>query len=123
MAYPRQHIFSRTFLHHKRLIVCSAEFLLIPIACIYKLLELIKSFYKNSKDVGMAQKVQKQVKAIHSGELTILPTCKNVAPYSPTSLNVGTMVNAPLCNSLYLFLYILCHPYILAIFVENFYYF
>ena len=33
------------------------------------------------------------------------------------------MVDAPLCNSLYLFLYFLCHPYILAIFVENFYYF
>ena len=47
-------------------------------------------------------------------------TCKNVTPYSPTPLNVGTMVNAPLCNSLYLFLYFLCHPYILAIFVENF---
>ena len=33
------------------------------------------------------------------------------------------MVNAPLCNSLYLFLSFLCHPYILTIFVENFYYF
>ena len=53
----------------------------------------------------------------------MVPTCKNVAPYSPTPLNVGTMVDAPLCNSLYLFLYFLCHPYILAIFVENFYYF
>ena len=52
----------------------------------------------------------------------MVPTCKNVAPYSPTPLNVGTMVNAPLCNSLYLFLYFLCHPYILAIFVENCYY-
>ena len=30
------------------------------------------------------------------------------------------MVDAPLCNSLYLFLYFLCHPYILAIFVEIF---
>ena len=50
----------------------------------------------------------------------MVPTCKNVAPYSPTPLNVGTMVNAPLCNSLYSFLYFLCHPYILAIFVENF---
>ena len=29
-----------------------------------------------------------------------------------TSLYVGTMVNAPLCNSLYLFLYFLCHPYV-----------
>ena len=26
----------------------------------------------------------------------MVPTCKNVAPYSPTSLNVETMVNAPL---------------------------
>ena len=34
----------------------------------------------------------------------MVPTCKNVAPYSSTSLNVGTMVNAPLCNNLYLFL-------------------
>ena len=33
------------------------------------------------------------------------------------------MVNAPLCNSLYLFLSFLCHPYIFTIFVENFYYF
>ena len=24
----------------------------------------------------------------------MVPTCKNVAPYSPTFLNVGTMVNA-----------------------------
>ena len=47
---------------------------------------------------------------------------KNVTPYSPTSLNVGTMVNAPLCNSLYLFLSFLCYSYILAIFAENFYY-
>ena len=30
----------------------------------YRLLEIIKIFYKNSKDVGMAQKVQKQVKAV-----------------------------------------------------------
>ena len=52
----------------------------------------------------------------------MVPTCKNVAPYSPTSLNVGTMVNAPQCNSLYLFLSFLCHPYILTIFVEIFYY-
>ena len=29
------------------------------------------------------------------------------------------MVNVPLCNNLYLFLSILCHPYILTIFVEN----
>ena len=50
----------------------------------------------------------------------MVPTCKNVAPYSPTPLNVGTMVDAPLCNSLYLFLYFLCHPYIPAIFVEIF---
>ena len=28
------------------------------------ILEIIKIFYKNSKDVGMAQKVQKQVKAV-----------------------------------------------------------
>ena len=26
----------------------------------------------------------------------MVPTCKNVALYSSTSLNVGTMVNAPL---------------------------
>ena len=30
----------------------------------------------------------------------MVPTCKNVAPYSPTPLNVGTMVNAPLCKPL-----------------------
>ena len=48
----------------------------------------------------------------------MVPTCKNVTPYSPTPLNVGTMVNALLCNSLYLlFLY---HPYILTIFVDFF---
>ena len=50
----------------------------------------------------------------------MVPTCKNVAPYSPTPLNVETMVNGPLCNSFYLFLYFLCHPYILAIVVEFF---
>ena len=33
--------------------------------CIVQLYkEIIKIFYKNSKDVGMAQKVQKQVKAV-----------------------------------------------------------
>ena len=51
----------------------------------------------------------------------MVPTCKNVAPHSPTSLNVGMTVNAPLCNSPYLFLSFLCHPYILTIFVDNFY--
>ena len=51
----------------------------------------------------------------------MVPTCKNVTPYSPTPLNVGTMVNAPLCNNLYLFLSFLCHHYILSIFVENIY--
>ena len=50
----------------------------------------------------------------------MVPSCKNVTPYSPTPLNVGTMVNVPLCNSLYLFLSFLCHPYILTIFVEKF---
>ena len=71
----------------------------------YIILEKIEIFYKNC------------------GALTMVPTCKNVAPNSPTSLNVGMMVNAPLCNSLYLFLFILCHPYILTNFVENIYYF
>ena len=42
--------------------------------------------------------------------LTMVPTCKKVAIYSPTPLNVGTMVNAPPRNSLYLFLPFLCHP-------------
>ena len=60
---------------------------------------------------------------LHSGALTIIPTFKDVGLYGATFLHVGAMVNAPLCNSLYLFLYFLCHPYILAIFVENFYYF
>ena len=44
----------------------------------------------------------------------MVPTCKNVVPYSPTSLYLGTMVNAPLCNSLYLFLSFFMpslHPY------------
>ena len=57
----------------------------------------------------------------HSGSLTMVPTCKNVALYSPTPLNVGTMVNAPLYNSLYFFLSFLCHPYILTIFAEKLY--
>ena len=48
----------------------------------------------------------------------MVPTCEIVTPYSTISLNVGTMVNVPLCNSLYLFLFILCHPYILYIFAE-----
>ena len=49
----------------------------------------------------------------------MVPTCKNVAPYSPTPLIVGTIVNAPLCNSLYLFLSFLCHPNTLTIFVDK----
>ena len=36
--------------------------------------------------------------------LTIVPTFKGVGLYSVTFLHVGTMVNAPLCNSLDLFL-------------------
>ena len=67
----------------------------------------------------MAYKGQKLVKAVTQWSLTMVPTCKNVAPYSPTPLNVGTMVNAPLCDSL--FLSFLCHPYILTIIVVNFY--
>ena len=55
--------------------------------------------------------------------LTIVPTFKGVGLYSATFLHVGTMVNAPLCNSLYFFLYFLCHPYTLTIFVENYYFF
>ena len=44
----------------------------------------------------------------------MVPTCMNVAAYSPTPLNVGMMVNAPLCNSLYLFCVLFMpspHPY------------
>ena len=52
----------------------------------------------------------------------MVPTCKNAAPYSLTSLNVGTMVNAPLYNSFYLFLSFSYHPYILPILVESSYY-
>ena len=43
----------------------------------------------------------------------MVPTCKNVTPYSPTPLNVGTMVNAPLCKSLYFSILFMpsVHPY------------
>ena len=68
----------------------------------------------------MSLKGQTPVKAVlHSGALTIVPTFKDVAPYSRTSLNVGTKVNAPLCNSIYLFLSFLWHPYILTVFVKK----
>ena len=60
---------------------------------------------------------------LHSGALTIVPTFKGVGLYGATFLHVGTMVNAPLCNSFYLFLSFLCHPYILTILEEKFYYF
>ena len=56
---------------------------------------------------------------LDSEALTMVHTCKNVAP----SLNVGAIVNASLCVSIYLFLFYLCHPYILIISVEYFYYF
>ena len=75
---------------------------------------------KNSYAVSMfadITRIIKQVKLSHSGALTKVFTKKNVAPYNPTPLNVGMMVNAPLCNSLYFFLSFLFHPYI-----ENFYY-
>ena len=60
----------------------------------------------------------------HSAVLTIrsLQVHKGVAPYtcySSTSLNVGMMVNAPLCNSLSLCLYSLCHLYILSQLVDT----
>ena len=65
-----------------------------------------KKFLQNSKDVGMAQNYRNRQRLLHGGALTMvcIYTCKIVTPFSPTSLNVGTMVNAPLCNSLYLFL-------------------
>ena len=49
-----------------------------------------------------------------------VPTFKGVGLYGMTFLHVGTMVNAPLRNSLYLFLSFLCHPYILTILAEIF---
>ena len=51
----------------------------------------------------------------------MVPTCKNIALYSPTSLNVYIerwLIATP-CSSLYLFLYFLWHPYILTIFFIN----
>ena len=45
-----------------------------------------------------------------------------LAPYSTTLLHVGTMVNAPLCSSPSLFLYILCHTYIFSSFCRNFFF-
>ena len=42
---------------------------------------------------------------------SILPTFKDVELYGAASLYVGTLANAPLCNSLYLFLPSLCRPY------------
>ena len=48
-------------------------------------------------------------------------TFKGVGLYGEIFLHVGAMVNAPLCNSLYLFLSFLCHPYIITI-LQKFYY-
>ena len=84
-------------------------------------LEIIKIFYKNSKDVGMALKGQKQIGAVTQWSINHGPYiqgCRTI--YDATFLHVGTMVNAPLCNSLYLFLSFLCHPYILTICIEIF---
>ena len=44
-------------------------------------LGLIKDFYKNSKDVGMVQKVQKQVKAVTQWSInhgTYMQECRTV---------------------------------------------
>ena len=46
-------------------------------------------------------------------------TLKEIGLHGATFLHVGTIVNAPPCNSLYLFLSFLCHPYILTSFGEN----
>lgn len=72
-----------------------------------------KPFDKNSKDVGMALKVQNEGKCLTRWEINYGP----YTPYIPTPLNVGTMVTAPLCKSLSLslFQYFLYHPYILTI--------
>ena len=49
---------------------------------------------------------------LHSGALPIVPTTfKGAGLYGAIFLHVGTMVNAPLSNSFYLFLSSLCHPY------------
>ena len=61
-------------------------------------------------------------KAVTHWSINDVPAFKDVGLYGVTFLHVGTMVNAPLCNSLYLFLSSLCHPYILTIFLENVYY-
>ena len=58
---------------------------------------------------------------LHSGALTMVPILARISHLMV--LHVGTMVNAELCSSLYLFPSFLCHPYILTILVENFYYF
>ena len=34
--------------------------LAVSTSCMYYILEILKIFYKNSEDVGMAQKVEKQ---------------------------------------------------------------
>ena len=39
--------------------------------------------------------------------------------YSTALLHVGTMVNASLCSSLYLFLYLLCQPCIFSNFCRK----
>ena len=59
----------------------------------------------------MAQKVQKQVKAVTQWSINHDPYiqgCRTIR--CDTFLHVGTMGNAPLCNSLYLFLYFTSVP-------------
>ena len=46
---------------------------------------------------------------LHSEALAMVPTFKDGA----TFLHVGTIVYASLCSIIYLFLYLLCHIYIL----------
>ena len=63
----------------------------------------------NSQYIGIEMK--SQTKSAENCQTMIL-TCKNVAPYSPTSLTVGTMVNTRLCDSLVSVVFVpSLHPY------------
>ena len=63
-----------------------------------------------------------EAKAVTQWSINYSPCIQGCGTIGVTFLHVGTMVNAPSYNRLYLFLYFLCHPFVSPIFVENYHF-
>ena len=85
-------------------------------------LKVIKIFCKHSKDVGMAQKVQKQVKAVNQLSINHRLHIQGLKTIRCDILACRTMVNAPLFRiAAFTYFCTLYHPYSLTVIVEYVY--